>query len=120
MMEKMLDTQLSEEKPPHTLVGVLVDVSHSMRNNWHNKGGKKLPRIEVIRDTLNRKLKEEQIRRRTQQTNLDNMDVFCLGMGYRFPMHIEHDILTCAHEQQLQQQKKTSLIADICHLLAHY
>jgi hypothetical protein len=41
MMTKMLDTQLSEEKPPRTLLGVLVDVSHSMSNNWHNKGGKK-------------------------------------------------------------------------------
>jgi hypothetical protein len=118
MMTKMLDTKLSEEKPPRTLLGVVVDVSHSMSNNWHNKEGKKLPRIEVIRDTLNRKLKEEQMRRRTQQTNLDNMDVFCLGMGFRFPMYIEHDILTCEQEQPLQKQEKTMLIDLICDLLA--
>ncbi len=118
MMTKMLDTQLSEEKPPRTLLGVLVDVSHSMSNNWHNKDGKKLPRIEVIRDTLNRKLKEEQMRRRTQQNNLDNIDVFCLGMGFRFPMYIEHDILTCEQEQPLQKQEKIMLIDLICDLLA--
>jgi hypothetical protein len=114
----MPDLPLSEEKLSHTLFGILVDVSHSMSNNWHNKDGKKLPRIEVVRDTLNRKIKEEQMRRRTQQNNLDNIDVFCLGMGFRFPMYIEHDILTCEQEEPLKQQQKTMLIDLICDLLA--
>ncbi len=117
-MTMMPDIPLSEEKPSRTLLGVLVDVSHSMSNNWHNKNGKELPRIEVVRDTLNRKLKEEQMRRRTQQNNLDNIDVFCLGMGFRFPMYIEHDILTCEQEQPLKKQEKTMLIDLICDLLA--
>jgi hypothetical protein len=89
-----------------------------MSNNWPNKSGKELPRIEVIRDTLNKKLKEEQIRRRTHQHNLDNIDIFCLGMGFRFPMYIEHDILTCEQEQPLKEQEKTMLIDLICDLLA--
>src|SRR5260370_8410575 len=117
-MTMMPDLPLSEEKPSRTLLGVLVDVSHSMSNNWHNKDGKELPRIEVIRDTLNRKLKEEQMRRRTQQHHLDNIDIFCLGMGFRFPMYIEHDILTCEQEQPLKKQEKTMLIDLICDLLA--
>lgn len=114
----MHDIPLSEEKSSRTLLGILVDVSHSMSNNWHNKDGKKLPRIEVVRDTLNRKIKEEQMRRRTQQNNIDNIDVFCLGMGFRFPMYIEHDILTCEQEEPLKQQQKTMLIDLICDLLA--
>jgi len=114
----MPDLPLSEEKPSRTLLGVLVDVSHSMSNNWHNKDGKELPRIEVIRDTLNRKLKEEQMRRRTQQHHLDNIDIFCLGMGFRFPMYIEHDILSCEQEQPLKKQEKIMLIDLICDLLA--
>ncbi len=117
-MTTMPDIPLSEEKPSRTLLGVLVDVSHSMSNNWHNKDGKKLPRIEVIRDTLNRKIKEEQMQRKTQRNNLNNIDVFCLGMGFRFPMYIEHDILTCEQEQPLKQQEKTMLIDLICDLLA--
>lgn len=89
-----------------------------MSNNWHNKDGKKLPRIEVVKDTLNRKIKEEQMRRGTRQNNLDNIDVFCLGMGFRFPMYIEDDILTCEQEQPLKKQKRTMLIDLICDLLA--
>jgi len=117
-MTMIPDIPLSEEKPSRILLGILVDVSHSMSNNWPNKSGKELPRIEVIRDTLNKKLKEEQIRRRTQQHNLDNIDIFCLGMGFRFPMYIEHDILTCEQEQPLKEQEKTMLIDLICDLLA--
>ena len=90
-MTMIPDIPLPEEKPSRILLGILVDVSHSMSNNWPNKSGKELPRIEVIRDTLNKKLKEEQIRRRTQQHNLDNIDIFCLGMGFRFPMYIPRD-----------------------------
>src|SRR5260370_31042340 len=112
------DMQLFQEKSSRMLLGVLVDVSHSMSNSWHNKDGKKLPRIEVVKETLNRKLKEEQMRRRTQRNDLDNIDVFCLGMGFRFPMYIEHNILTCEQEQPLKEQEKTELIDLICDLLA--
>src|SRR5712692_5922076 len=117
-MTMVPDIPLTDGKPSRTLLGVLVDVSHSMSNNWHNKDGKELPRIEVVRDTLNKKIKEEQMRRRTQQHNLDNIDVFCLGMGFRFPMYIEYDILTCEQEQPLKQEQKTMLIDLICDLLA--
>src|SRR5437868_15523364 len=117
-MTTMPDIPRSKEKPSRTLLGIVVDMSYSMSNNWHNKDGKELPRIEVVRDTLNRKLKEEQLRRRTQQNNLDNIDVFCLGMGFRFPMYIEHDILTCEQEEPIQKQEKVELIDLICDLLA--
>lgn len=112
------DIQLFQEKSSRTLLGILVDVSHSMSNSWHNKDGKKIPRIEVVKETLNKKLKDEQMRRRTQRNNLDNIDVFCLGMGFRFPMYIEHDILTCEEAQPLKKQEKTMLIDLICDLLA--
>src|SRR6266699_854812 len=118
MMTTTPDIELYQEKASRMLLGLLVDVSHSMSNSWHNKDGKKLPRIEVVKETLNRKLKEEQMRRRTQRNDLDNIDVFCLGMGFRFPMYIEHNILTCEQEQPLKEQEKTELIDLICDLLA--
>lgn len=117
-MTTMPEMPPTDVKQSRTLLGVLVDVSHLMSNNWHNKDGKELPRIEVVRDTLNRKIKEEQMRRKSQQNNLDNIDVFCLGMGFRFPMYIEHDILACEQEEPLKQQQKTMLIDLICDLLA--
>ncbi len=117
-MTTMHDILHSEEKPSHTLLGIVIDVSYSMSNNWHNKDGKTLPRIRVIKDTLNKKFKEEQTRRKTSKNNLENIDVFCLGMGFRFPMYIEHNILTCEQELPLKKQEKTMLIDLICDLLA--
>lgn len=112
------DTTHSLEIPSRVLLGVIVDVSYSMSNNWHNKEGKKLPRIQVVKEILNRKIQEEYLRQRHQQANLDNIDVFCLGMGFRFPMYIEHNILTCEQAEPLKQQEKTELIDLICDLLA--
>ncbi len=117
-MKTISNVMVPEEKSSRTLLGILVDVSHSMSNNWHNKDGKTLPRIEVIKNTLNKKLKEGQIRGKTSKNNLENIDVFCLGMGFRFPMYIEHNILTCEQEQPLEKQEKTMLIDLICDLLA--
>jgi hypothetical protein len=44
------------------LVGIIIDVSSSMKRNWQNKDGIKLPRIKVIRDSLNRYLQEEKFK----------------------------------------------------------
>ncbi len=68
------------------LVGVIVDVSSSMRRNWRNRNGKQLPRIEVIRDTLNKWIREEQQLRKIQA---DNIKIFCLGMGFTHGMRNE-------------------------------
>ena len=77
------------------LVGVIVDVSSSMRRNWRNRNGKQLPRIEVIRDTLNKWIREEQQLRKIQA---DNIKIFCLGMGFKAPMYWTD--VDCSDEQE--------------------
>lgn len=108
----------SSQESSRVLLGVIIDVSDSMRESWHNKDGKRLPRIEVIRDTLNRKIKEEQKRSRTQKDALEGIDIFCLGFGFRYSMYIGQSITTI--EQSLSQEKNTKieLIDLICDLIA--
>src|SRR5690348_11651175 len=72
------DALLTSQPSSRVLLGVLIDVSNSMRKSWPNKDGKQLPRIEVIRDVLNRRIQEEQRRSQTQKSKLENIDVFCL------------------------------------------
>src|ERR1700730_16184318 len=77
-------------------VGIIVDVSSSMRRNWRNMANaKRLPRIEVIRDALNKWLREEQL---SKQTEADNIKMFCLVMGFRAPMHWTD--VDCSDEQE--------------------
>ena len=78
------DISNSDLSKTHVLVGVIIDVSSSMRRNWRNKHGKKLPRIEAIRDTLNNWIKEEQ---QTRQTQAEDIKMFCLGMGFKAPIY---------------------------------
>lgn len=112
------DALLTSQPSSRVLLGVLIDVSDSMRKSWPNKDGKQLPRIEVIRDVLNRRIQEEQRRSQTQKSKLENIDVFCLGLGFRFPYYIVHDIGVAEQEQplnkkELEPQEFTDLICDL-------
>src|SRR5260370_3186480 len=106
--------------PPPVLIGVLVDVSNSMRRNWRKKGGKKLPRIEVIKDALNKCIKEEQrLQQQSQEAIFDDVEIFCLGMGFKAPVHVQGVDLSFEQEHSLGAEAKQSTHVDlICDLLA--
>ena len=57
------------------LIGVLIDVSNSMQRSWRNTDGKQLPRIEVVRDVLNKRIREEQ-RRLAQDSSVNKIELF--------------------------------------------
>lgn len=105
--------------PSPVLIGVLVDVSNSMRRNWRKKGGKKLPRIEVIKDALNKCIKEEQRLQQSQEAIFDDVEIFCLGMGFKAPVHVQGVDLSFEQEHSLGAEAKQSTHVDlICDLLA--
>lgn len=110
------NTFSDEPDPSPLLIGVLVDVSCSMQRNWHNKDGKKLPRIEMIRDALNRRIKKEMRRRQAQKDSLDEIALFCLGMGFQAPIHLTDVQLSYGREHHLgnaQMRTMTDLVCDI-------
>jgi len=105
--------------PSPVLIGVLVDVSNSMRRNWRKKGGKKLPRIEVIKEALNKRIKEEQRLQHSQEAIFDDVEIFCLGMGFKAPVHVRGVDLSNEQEHSLGAEAKESTDVDlICDLLA--
>jgi hypothetical protein len=105
--------------PSPVLIGVLVAVSNSMRRNWRKKGGKKLPRIEVIKEALNKRIKEEQRLQQSQEAMFDDVEIFCLGMGFKAPVHTRGVDLSDEQEHSLGAEAKEGIHVDlICDLLA--
>ena len=111
----LLSTTITQQP---VIVGIIIDVSGSMKRNWSNKDGKKLPRIEVIRDSLNRYLQEEQLK--TYRESLNNhIELFCLGMGFQILMHQADVYISYEQEHSLSGTLQTRRRVDIvCDLLA--
>jgi hypothetical protein len=70
----------SANKP--LLVGIIIDVSSSMRKNWKNKEGKRLPQIEVIKDGLNRQIRKIKSVY-SSKPEIRDVDLFCIGIGFQ-------------------------------------
>lgn len=100
------------------LVGIIIDVSSSMKRNWRNKDGRKLPRIEVIRNSLNKYLQEEQFKTYKDSLN-DQIELFCLGMGFQILTHQTEVDLSYEQEHYLQGTLETRrMVGIVCDLLA--
>jgi hypothetical protein len=78
-----MKSKMSSANKP-LLVGIIIDVSSSMRRNWKNQDGKHLPQIEVIKDGLNRQMrKAKSIYSNKPETK--EVQLFCVGMGFKRP-----------------------------------
>lgn len=113
---------ISHEASPNTytpvLIGVLIDVSNSMHHSWRNTDGKQLPRIEVVRDALNKRIREEQ-RRLIQDQSINEIELFCLGMGFKSVSHMTEVNLSDEQEHSLGETTRKIDVVDLtCDLLA--
>ena len=95
-----------------------MDVSNSMCKNWRNHDGRPLPRIEVVRDTLNERLRKVNKDNASSKRGR-NVDVFCLGMGFKVPMHLSDVELSFGTETTIPNTSQTRTYVDlVCDLLA--
>lgn len=106
----------NSKKP--VLVGIIVDVSNSMRKNWKNTDGKSLPRIEVIRDSLNERITKFQSAEKPKVEKRQTVDVFCIGMGFKAPMFLTDVELSYDQEHNLLKTEKRMHVGLVCDLLA--
>ncbi|MBK9210086.1 MAG: VWA domain-containing protein [Anaerolineales bacterium] len=107
----------SANKP--LLVGIIIDVSSSMRRNWKNKEGKRLPQIEIIKDGLNRQIRKiKSIYSEKPETK--EVELFCIGMGFKRPQKKWRFVdLSRNKEQPLDEEAETLIDATVvCDILA--
>lgn len=118
-MSTFSDAPSPYTQPSPLLLGIVVDVSSSMRRNWCNKDGKKLPRIAVIRDTLNELIKKEQRHQQFQDGNAVDIEIFCLGMGFKAITHWKDVDVSYEREHSLGNAAREGRVVDlVCDLLA--
>lgn len=75
----------SRESNHPIVMGIIVDASASMAENWQEPSGKKLPRIDAIREALNAEFKRISILYNTRPARDRKVDIFCLGLGFQIP-----------------------------------
>ncbi len=110
--------KLSSANKP-LLVGIIIDVSSSMRRNWKNKEGKRLPQIEIIKDGLNRQIRKiKSIYSEKPETK--EVELFCIGMGFKRPQKKWQFVdLSRNKEQPLDEMAETLIDATVvCDILA--
>ncbi len=113
----MKSNSSSTNKP--LLVGIIIDVSSSMRRNWKNKEGKRLPQIEIIKDGLNRQIRK--IRSiYSEKPETKEVELFCIGMGFKRPQKKWQFVdLSRNKEKPLNDMAETLIDATVvCDILA--
>ena len=103
------------------LIGVIVDVSNSMRLNWEKKDGKGQPRIETIRDALNKEIKRLQNLSADKSLEKQDVSFFCLGMGFQRTMFWNDMQMDYGTEITLNapsvKKQQTNVVCDILALI---
>jgi hypothetical protein len=103
------------------LIGVIVDVSNSMRLNWEKKDGKGQPRIETIRDALNKEIKRLQNLPADKNLEKQEASFFCLGMGFQRTMFWNDMQMDYGTEITLNtpsvKKQQTNVVCDILALI---
>ena len=101
-----------------TLLGIIVDVSISMKRSWKNRDGKKLPRIQVIRDVLNQQIRKAAFTK-NQGEQTPTIEVFALGMGFKRTAHWSGIDMSYGREKRLPGPTNTLTdVGVVCDILA--
>jgi len=113
----MKSSPSSANKP--LLIGIIIDVSSSMRRNWKNKEGKRLPQIEIIKDGLNRQIRKIKTIY-SDKPETKEVEIFCIGMGFKRPNRVVQFVdLSGNEERTLNERAETSIdVAVVCDVLA--
>src|SRR6266498_1712401 len=101
------------------LIGIIIDVSSSMRRNWRNREGKRLPQIEVIKNGLNRQIRKiKSIYSTKPETK--KVELFCIGMGFKRPQK-KWQLVDLSHNKEKPLEGTAETLIDatvVCDILA--
>jgi hypothetical protein len=113
----MLPSGTSKNQP--LLLGIIIDVSSSMRRNWKNQEGKRLPQIEVIKDGLNRQIRKIKSLYSSKPGTKD-VEIFCMGMGFKRPRQAVRFVDLSKNREKILDDGAITTIdaAVVCDILA--
>lgn len=101
------------------VMGIIVDASASMAENWKNSKGKNLPRIHFIRDSLNAQFQRLSAIYNLKQNKSRKVEVFCLGLGFRIPQRkLNCDSVGNYEPNDPDHSKSVEYIEMVCDILA--
>jgi hypothetical protein len=115
----MTDNFLRSKSYKPTLVGFVIDVSSSMRRNWKNSDGRKMPQIEVIKEALNRQTQKIKVLY-ASKPEMKTVDLFCVGMGFKRPIK-KWQIVDLANNKEWPKEQIIESMTDaavVCDILA--
>lgn len=97
------------------LLGIIIDVSFSMKKNWGNNLEIKQTKIEAVKNALNEEIQKLYILK-GEKDGFDRK-LFCLGIGFKLPLNLMSVDLSDGEEKQ-NNDNETKLIGIICDVLA--
>jgi hypothetical protein len=115
----MNDNSLLPKSYKPTIVGFIIDVSSSMRRNWKNRDGRRMPQIEVIKEALNRQTQKIKALY-ASKPDVKTVDLFCVGMGFKRPMK-KWQLVDLANNREIPQEQLIESMTDataVCDILA--
>src|SRR3989304_5601208 len=101
------------------ILGILIDVSSSMRRNWKNRDGRQMPQVEVIKEALNRHARKIKTIYSSKNDTKD-IELFCVGMGFKRPMK-KWQLVDLANKREIPQEQIIESLKDatvVCDILA--
>ncbi len=101
------------------LLGIVIDVSSSMRQSWKNTNGRALPKVEVVHDAIVERLRFFGSQKIVGGRDYSKVHVFCLGVGFVRPVFINEVNVSHLQEKILDETMEKKTQHDIvCDILA--
>jgi hypothetical protein len=101
------------------ILGIVIDVSSSMRQSWKNTNGRELPKVEVVHDALVERLRFFGSQKIIGGRDYSKVHVFCLGAGFVRPVFINEVNVSHLQEKIFDETMEKRTQHDIvCDILA--
>lgn len=104
------------QKSKKTLIGIIVDVSYSMQENWGNNITNRQTKIDVIKNALNNEFKRLNVVYSKKEK--EDICLFCLGIGFILPFKLMGVELKDGKEKEVKNSSSTEYVGVICDILA--
>lgn len=99
------------------VIGLLIDVSSSMRRNWQNRDGQSTPRAQVVLNAIHEHIRWLSSIKRSNLTR--ETYIFCMGMGFKRPMYWTDVQISYGREEDMQgKPNKRTDVGVVCDVLA--